>query len=79
MEDVHLHAHSKLLPAYVDVLYLPIGSIGQGYLYRDHLVTEDARLSWEAVVGSQSFPTHAVKQLMCFCGHEDRCTDVDDG
>jgi hypothetical protein len=27
-------------------------------------------------VGGQSFPMHSVKQLMCFCWHEDRRTDL---
>jgi hypothetical protein len=73
---MHLHAHRKPFPPYVDVFYFSIRSISQGDLYRDHLVTEDAGLSWEAVVGGQSFPMHSVKQLMCFCWHEDRRTDL---
>lgn len=76
MKNMHLHAYRKLFFPYVDIFYLSIRSIIQCYLNGDHLVTKNARLSWEAVLGGQSFSTHSVKQLVCFCWHKDRCTDL---
>lgn len=73
---MHLHAYRKLFFPYVDIFYLSVRSIVQCYLYGDHLVTENARLSWEAVPGGQSFPAHPVKQLVGLCGHKDRCADL---
>ena len=73
---MHLHAHRKLFAPYVDIFYLLISGIIQCYLHRDHLITKNARLSWKEVMGSESFPTHSMKQHMSFPWYKDRSTDL---